>query len=486
MNRLAHTFVQHASICASGIAVLTMMYSGQANATNMCNAGGSPVNPVVVAKTGKKDAGPPVATSGIGGRGALAKSGVGGTGAVTDRSGMGGTGIKEGGIGGTGQMVNDGGIGGTGIIGVITGFASVCVNGVEIQYDATTPVSVDGRPSTAHDLAVGQVIVVRAHGVGTEVTARNIAVVHAVVGPISSVNAASGELHVLGQTVHAKEHGNLANFKTGDWVRVSGHRLANGDVTASRIEPSQQLAEARINGHVTQVDANGFVVDGARVNLDKQSLPTSIARGAEVSVSGHWDGTSLRAHHVQVEPSRDSMGRVEHIVIEGYVHASHGRELDLGIRKVTLDSNLQILGGSADDLKPNQHIQVSGRVGEDQRVTVDRVEVRHERPDQGEERRDRSLRSSNDGRVRDDSKKESERESGRDRSSDSDSRSSGSSGSSRHESEQRSGTEQRSERSDSSGSQGSSGREPIERPSDFQPSGGSRDHDGHHGGHLDR
>ncbi|UUZ77687.1 DUF5666 domain-containing protein [Polaromonas sp. P1(28)-13] len=76
-------------------------------------------------------------------------------------------------LGGTG--ISEGGIGGTGIVGVITGFASICVNGVEVHFDAGTPVSDNGQPGSARQLAVGQVVAVRAAGAGAEVSARNIA-----------------------------------------------------------------------------------------------------------------------------------------------------------------------------------------------------------------------------------------------------------------------------------------------------------------------
>src|ERR1019366_650987 len=71
---------------------------------------------------------------GIGGTGSpqsSARGGSGGTGSPEspEKGGIGGTGAPqsqtEGGIGGTGQQA-DGGIGGTGIVGIITGFGSVC------------------------------------------------------------------------------------------------------------------------------------------------------------------------------------------------------------------------------------------------------------------------------------------------------------------------------------------------------------------------
>jgi hypothetical protein len=58
--------------------------------------------------------------------------------------GIGGTGDQPGegnGIGGTGQPFNrNPGIGGTGIIGTITGFGSILVNGYEVDYAPEQPI----------------------------------------------------------------------------------------------------------------------------------------------------------------------------------------------------------------------------------------------------------------------------------------------------------------------------------------------------------
>jgi len=109
---------------------------------------------------------PSIAGSGCagGGRPRPDEGGIGGTGLQAERpvdqGGIGGTGIvaqgtgDEGGIGGTGISGNVD----TGIIGTVTGFGSICVGGVEIQYGADTPVRVDGQPATARQLAVGQIV----------------------------------------------------------------------------------------------------------------------------------------------------------------------------------------------------------------------------------------------------------------------------------------------------------------------------------------
>src|ERR1700687_2638762 len=56
--------------------------------------------------------------------------------------------VVERGIGGTGAPakthLSDRGIGGTGIVGVVTGFASICVDGLEVRLDKTASVSING------------------------------------------------------------------------------------------------------------------------------------------------------------------------------------------------------------------------------------------------------------------------------------------------------------------------------------------------------
>ncbi len=440
MRQISYTAIYQSITHLLSIAALLLICSVSALAKNNCESNTSLVNPAALIQSGIGGTGSPQSgiggtgtpQAGIGGTGAPHQAGIGGTGIHSGgiggtghpEGGIGGTGnvASDGGIGGTGNVASDGGIGGTGIIGVITGFASICVNGVEIHYDADTPVSVDGRQSKARDLAVGQVVAARALGTGSELKASNIAVIHAAVGPISGINHENGKMHVLGQTVHidqSKDHANFANLKTGDWIQVSGHRLANGTIVASRIETSPPLAEARVNGHVAQIDPKGFEINGTRINLDMKQLPSAISQGMEVSVAGHWDGNNLRAQQIQMEPMRKSIGAVEHIVIEGFVHTLNGKELNLGNRMVTLDSSTPITTGNArNDLRPDQRIQVSGRLSADQRIIAERIELKNESSIQIIERNDRSSTDNKDKKNNSDNELETKsyKESGSNRS----------------------------------------------------------------------
>ena len=300
--------------------------------------------------------------------------GIGGTGAPirSDNSSVQPLAVRPG-IGGTGAA--EGGIGGTGIVGVVTGFASICVNGVEVHFDTSTPVSVDGVPTSLGDLAVGQVVAVQAVGVGDELSARSIAVMHAAVGPVGAVDSMTGQLQVLGQSVRVADKAMLSGLKPGNWVQVSGYRMLSGEVAASRVESIAPRAQAQVTGLMGSASGTGFDLHGARINLDSMRLSGDAVPGTEVSVRGRWDGTTLHAQEVSVAPSRQNVGRVERVVLEGYVHAVDGNKVSLGNRVVTLASDVRISGKPGDTLAVNQRVRISGRVGQDQRVTADRVNV---------------------------------------------------------------------------------------------------------------
>jgi Domain of unknown function (DUF5666) len=310
-------------------------------------------------------------------------SGIGGTGIRVAKNGSNGnSGGGEGGIGGTGVVAGvnkaifgTGGVGGTGIVGVITGFASICVNGIEVNYDTTTPVWDNGKPSAISQLAVGQVVSVTAVDNGQQMTARGIGVIQAVVGPISAINAATGELHVMGQKINATRI-ELAHLKLGDWLRVSGHTLAGGEVMPSHVQPlaSQANMQAQLRGSVRHVSGKTVLIGDTRVDLSALPAAPSFVNGDELWVGGAWNGQLLQAHEVTINPTLQGLGLVDKIVFEGYIHASSSRSLSLGAQTLVLSDRTQIVGGTSRELVANRRVQVTGRLGADQRIAVDRVE----------------------------------------------------------------------------------------------------------------
>ena len=317
--------------------------------------------------------------------------GIGGTGQVAQGDGIGGTGVTA-----------NGGIGGTGIVGVITGFGSICVNGIEIHYDVNTPVQVHRNAAHARQLAIGQVVAVEATGVGTEVRARRIEVVPAVIGPISEVDLTRGTMRVLGQNVRLTSETvrARANFKVGDPVQVSGLRAARGAIIATRIEPAAR-GVAAVTGPVGQPDARGFRIHGLSIETP---ATTGIEPGRVARVTGVWDGNRLRAEHVEMKPVIPFEGRVSALSIQGYVAAgTQGDRIRVGEVEVYLTRGTRIGGGSAADLN-ERRVHIRARVNADRHVVAERIDIERgmrdhrDGRDSGGQRGDKDRENSDGGR----------------------------------------------------------------------------------------
>jgi uncharacterized protein DUF5666 len=270
--------------------------------------------------------------------------GIGGTGLRSEASGG-----KDGdsdGIGGTGIVT------GTGVVGVITGFASICVNGFEIHYGPDTPVTVDGSASSASALRLGHVVAVDASGRGKELKANAIDVVHELSGAVTSVDPARNSLRVLGQPVVVDGPGAIARLRAGDAVRVSGMRTRDGTVVASLIETVGPSAAASVRGTVQRVDGGAARVAGVLVRLP---AGTAAKAGVSLLVTGTWNGSELEAQRVVRDPVAALMERVARVELQGRAQKS-GKDMSVGGVRVR-DS-----GRGGDAVRDDDTVVVSGRV----------------------------------------------------------------------------------------------------------------------------
>lgn len=279
------------------------------------------------------------------------------------------------GLGGTGQVA-DNGLGGTGIVGVVTGFGSVCVNGLKVEYEADTPVQQDGRPVPQSALAVGQVVALQADGPGGQLQAQRIVVLDAAVGPLGAVDAASGRFSVMGQAATALDPSVLRGLQPGQWVRVSGQRLADGEIRATRVQPAEPGA-AWVAGPLVRTAGGDWQVGATPLAADT-ALPADAAPGLEVAVAGDWIDGRLRASRITVRPTRAALGPVQSVVLQGYVHQVSGQQLTLGFETLTLSRVMQVIGGTLEALRSGQPVLVRGRLDDQQRLLVEQLEIRRE------------------------------------------------------------------------------------------------------------
>jgi len=292
------------------------------------------------------------------------------------------------GLGGTGMPAQAGGIGGTGIVGIITGFASICVNGVEVHYDADTPVTDNGQPGQASALAVGQLVVVNAAGTGDQVQARRVALLHVAIGPLQAVNPATGTFQLLGQRGQASVATSLAGLQPNQWVRVSGQRDANGDIVATHVQAIAPQAQAQLLGTLAQVGKDQFTVTGTPVTIAQSSSAMGLAPGAEVLVHGTWTGERLNVTHTTQEPTTSALGAPTHVVLEGYIRSVHGNTIDIDHREMTLGPDTRVTSASANNgvaaLARNQKVRISARMDAEHRIHVERIETQGARANRSE------------------------------------------------------------------------------------------------------
>lgn len=234
--------------------------------------------------------------------------------------------VADRGIGGTGKpQLADRGIGGTGIVGVITGFASICVNGLEVHFDNAASVDIDGIPASAAALRAGQVVAVLASGPASEPVARSISVRREVVGRIEAIGLESGTLTVAGQAV-AVTPGTwgAGHVQLGDWVSVSGLHGASGALVATRLDAAPGgtfTAHGKVVADASGVHIGGLVLTGTAA----QALKT----GQYVTVSGHSASgqntvTTVKLDALAANPGDYFGAGVSHMVLEGFVRVASG------------------------------------------------------------------------------------------------------------------------------------------------------------------
>ncbi len=235
--------------------------------------------------------------------------------------------VAERGIGGTGKPSNavalvqtaDRGIGGTGIVGVVTGFASICVDGIEVPYDRSAAVDIDGVAGDTSQLRVGDVVAIRTLNGSAPAQARSIAVRIEATGRIESLSATTGVLRVAGQAVLvAAGIPGADRFTLGDWVAVSGLRRPDGVIMATRLDAAP-VNVLSVRGRVDRY--------GGAPHLGALVLPAGAAKpGAWVHVTGGYDAGTPHAASVSADtlcptPYLCFAGTLDRILVEAYVRS---------------------------------------------------------------------------------------------------------------------------------------------------------------------
>jgi hypothetical protein len=135
----------------------------------------------------------------------------------------------------------------TGILGKITGFGSIFVNGIEIEYDNETAFSIDGKAADPQALQIGDVVEVLASDDKQYTRAKLINLRHEIIGKVESVEPQTFSFTVNGQSI-VQPINSVVLPEVGTSVAVSGFRIDEQTVLATRItsaEAKQRLIRTR-------------------------------------------------------------------------------------------------------------------------------------------------------------------------------------------------------------------------------------------------
>ena len=136
----------------------------------------------------------------------------------------------------------EGGIGGTGIsAGPVSGFGSIYVNG--IRFDThNAQITIDGQSATEDGLQLGMVVTVvgEINAEQTQGMADTITFNYLLQAEVSGVDSQGKTITAAGKTIHVDEltvffNTSLSALQTGDNIKVSGNKKANGNIAATFI-----------------------------------------------------------------------------------------------------------------------------------------------------------------------------------------------------------------------------------------------------------
>ena len=289
-----------------------------------------------------------------------------------------------------------GGIGATGVaMGPISTFGSVVVNGV--RYDTSSAVfTVNGVSGSQDDLRVGQVITVSGtiDDNGVDGDADEVNFDDNVKGPIQTIDLATSQIVVLGQTVLINSEtsfddsinpASIDGLDIDDIVEVSGLVDAGGRITATRIESKPAGTEFEVLGTVGNHDAanflfniNDLVVDYSNATLDNFTAG-QIADGDFVEAKGMSlaAGGELVATRVELKNELPDINAGVRVEIQGFItRFASAQDFDVTGLPVTTDASTIFEGGDATDLGLNIKVEVEGDVDSNGVLVATKVDIR--------------------------------------------------------------------------------------------------------------
>jgi len=288
--------------------------------------------------------------------------------------------------------------------GVVTGFGSVFVDGVELEdADASvTKENYDGSTSNTL-LQMGQRVRATHDGNGK---ASKVTLDAAVIGTVSAIDLTANTLTVAGQkvnvvtsttagtlTVWGGGFTTISDVSAGALVEVHGTPVYDStsktySVTASRIQKvTEQGGRMQVAGTISALNttAKTFAINGLTVNYTTAALRPSTATLADGNVVTAFapltalSGSTLTASHLKVHQLQDSTVAVSRAQIGGQVSKFNSTSQSFEVQgiKITIGSTTTI-NPSTKSVADGAFVNVTGTVGTDGSITATNIQIREQ------------------------------------------------------------------------------------------------------------
>ncbi|NOZ51640.1 MAG: hypothetical protein GXP08_00635 [Gammaproteobacteria bacterium] len=290
--------------------------------------------------------------------------------------------------------------------GVITGFGSVFVNGVEYETDNAI-IRIDGQPGTEDDLAIGMVVTLSGsvNDDGASGTALSIDYDDEVKGSISAINLSGGigSIDILGQTINIDADTSfesddvnitaISMLQVGNVVEVSGYSTGAGEIFATRIEVKSAVysdgEKMEVKGLVSNLDTVAMTFDIGNLTIDYSNVskfddfPASGIRDGqlvEAKTRSAISGNIMVATELELE-SEDGKymdgDDGDEVEIEGVVTvALDGGQFTINDQIVIIDDFTEFEHGSVAGILVGVKLEVEGALDVDGRLVASEIEFR--------------------------------------------------------------------------------------------------------------
>ena len=288
--------------------------------------------------------------------------------------------------------------------GVITGFGSVFVDGVELEDAKAAVVTENFDGSTTNSvLQMGQRVQVTHDGQGT---ASKVTISAAVIGTVSAIDLTANTLTVAGQKVSVVTSStagtltvwgggltSISDVTANTLVEVHGTPVYDSaskayTITATRIQKvADSTGRMQVAGTISALDttAKTFAINGLTVNYASAALrPTTatLANGTVVTAYGPLtalSGTTLTASNLKVNQLQDTTLAVSTAQIGGQVskYNSTAKTFEVQGIKITIGSSTTV-NPTTKTVADGAYVNVTGTVGTDGSITATNVQIREQ------------------------------------------------------------------------------------------------------------